>query len=479
MKRVFASNLVLLLSLNILVKPFWIFGIDRTVQNVVGAGEYGLFFSMFNFSLLLNIVLDLGLTNFNNREISRHSQLLTKYLSNIVGIRLTLAVLYMGLSFGLAVVLKYSGRQLVLLSMLVFNQFLASFILYLRSNLSGLQLFKADSIISVLDRFTMIVLCSLLLWGNVVSVHFTIEWFIFTQTVSYLVTLAVAFTIVVRRTSRFRLTFDRGFTISMLRQSFPYALLMMLMTIYSRVDSVIIERVLPSGDVETGIYAQAFRLLDAANMYPFLFAGLLLPIFSCMIKEKTPVHSLIGFAFALLMVPAIAFSVSGFVFSQDLMGLLYHSHVQDSAKILSLLMVSFVFISLNYIFGTLLTANGSIWQLNYISLVGVLVCLTLNLLLVPRFRALGAAYSSIVTHGVVAILQFIMAYKAFRFSVAHIRYLQFFGFIVGSMGLAVVVRILQPNWIVGFVGLFAGSILIGILSRLIRVGELLSFLKSD
>ena len=37
MKRKFVINLALVLFLNLLVKPFWIFGIDRTVQNVVGA----------------------------------------------------------------------------------------------------------------------------------------------------------------------------------------------------------------------------------------------------------------------------------------------------------------------------------------------------------------------------------------------------------------------------------------------------------
>jgi len=46
MKRKFITNLALVIFLNLLVKPFWIFGIDRTVQNVVGAESYGLYFSL-------------------------------------------------------------------------------------------------------------------------------------------------------------------------------------------------------------------------------------------------------------------------------------------------------------------------------------------------------------------------------------------------------------------------------------------------
>ena len=56
MQRKFLTNLGLLLFLNLLIKPFWIFGIDRTVQNTVGVEEYGFYFVVFNFSFLFNII---------------------------------------------------------------------------------------------------------------------------------------------------------------------------------------------------------------------------------------------------------------------------------------------------------------------------------------------------------------------------------------------------------------------------------------
>jgi len=44
MQRIFFSNLVLMIFLNLLIKPLALFGIDATVQNRVGAAEYGFFF---------------------------------------------------------------------------------------------------------------------------------------------------------------------------------------------------------------------------------------------------------------------------------------------------------------------------------------------------------------------------------------------------------------------------------------------------
>ena len=78
MKKKFLTNLALLIFLNLLVKPFFIFGIDRSVQNAVGLENYGFYFTIFNFAFLFNILLDAGLTNFNNRNIAQHAQLLNK-----------------------------------------------------------------------------------------------------------------------------------------------------------------------------------------------------------------------------------------------------------------------------------------------------------------------------------------------------------------------------------------------------------------
>ena len=94
MKRKFVTNLALLLFLNLLIKPLYAFGIDVSVQNTVGATEYGKYFMLLNFSLILQILLDLGLENFNRREIARNSNLLEKYISNIITLKLTLGIIY-------------------------------------------------------------------------------------------------------------------------------------------------------------------------------------------------------------------------------------------------------------------------------------------------------------------------------------------------------------------------------------------------
>jgi O-antigen/teichoic acid export membrane protein len=473
MKRKFATSLVLMLVLNLLVKPFWIFGIDRTVQNIVGAGEYGLFFALFNFSLLLNILLDFGLTNFNNRDISRHSQLLPRYFSHMVVIKFLMAIAYLIISFTLALLLGYTGRQLWILAFLVLNQFLASFVLYLRSNISGLQMFKTDSLLSVADRILMIGLCAVLLWGPFRE-NFKIEWFVYAQTISYLVTAAIAFTLVALQAGWVKPRYDRAFLVSIFKQSYPYALLVLLMSFYYRIDTVMLERMLPDGDIQSGIYAQAFRLLDAANMVPYLFATLLLPMFSKMIKSGEPIQPLLGLAFSLLIVTAFSLGSAGIIYREPIMDTLYVQHSVDSSVVFGVLMVSFVFISITYIFGTLLTANGSLRYLNIISAVGVVTNIGLNLVLIPRYMVVGAAYSSLITQGLMSILQVVLVLKLFKFNINRTQCFSFCIYIAGAILFSFLSRHSVSHWFTGFILAIGSSVVLAFLVRLIKIEELFS-----
>src|SRR5690606_26517911 len=112
------------LVLNLLVKPFYILGIDAGVQVAVGSQEYGMYAALLSLTFLLNVLLDLGLTNYNTRNIAQHTHLMGKYLSGMSGIRGLLALIYAGVTLFAAVVLGYEGQQLLLLGWLVLNQIL-------------------------------------------------------------------------------------------------------------------------------------------------------------------------------------------------------------------------------------------------------------------------------------------------------------------------------------------------------------------
>src|SRR5690554_610734 len=417
MQHKFIINLAFVLFLNLLVKPFYILGIDTEVLNRVGEEVYGNYFALISFSFLMNIFLDAGITNFNTKNIAQHSQLLQKHFSNIIVVRMLLALAYLLLISVVGLVIGYSANQLLLLLVLGFNQMLVAFILYFRSNLSGLHLFVQDSIISVLDRVLLIGFIGILLWGNVTEKPFQIEWFVYGQTGAYGLTTIVAFLLVLRKASSFRLTWNVPFTYMILKQSAPYALLILLMSIYYRSDSVMLERMLPDGAYHAGVYAQGFRFFEAANMIAYLFAALLLPMFSRMLSRKEPIDDLLRLSFRILMAGALILGISCAFYAETILSLRYDVVSEHAVKSFAILMFCFIPHCSTYIFGTVLTANGSMRLLNILAGSGMVLNIVLNLFLIPHYFAFGSAVASLITQILTAGFQLLLVLYIFKLSV--------------------------------------------------------------
>lgn len=401
MRKKFAGNLLLLIFANVLVKPFWIFGIDRVVQNRIGLEEYGTYLALFNFSFLFGIVLDFGLSNFNNRAVARHPSRLATYLPNLMVLKLGLSLLYFLVAFVSAMIWGYSALQIKMLAFLAINQVILSYILYLRSNLTALHLFKIDSVISVLDRLLAIIFCGCFLYlPYFASKEFNINYFIFSQTAAMLITALIALIALrgrqVYQMNRWRWRFVKA----ILMKSAPFAMLGLLMTIYYRIDAIMLERM--SGAVMTGIYGQSYRMLDAINQFGYLFGVPLMPLFAAMIRRRENVHELLSFSAVLMFLFSTSAAILCAFFGNEIMHLLYTNVTSYSVQIFSLLMISFIPISSVYIFGTLLTAHGSLKILNIIAVGGIIVNVVLNLILIPPYGALGTTIATIITQIAVA-----------------------------------------------------------------------------
>ena len=414
MQKTFLSNLILIVVLNLLIKPFYILGIDAEVQNRVGAEIYGNYFALLNFSFLLNILLDFGINNYNNRNISQNPQLVNSYFSKLLSIRFVLFFLYLIFTLSAGFSVGYSSNEIYFLSLLVLNQFFVATIQFVRSNFAGLHLFKIDSVISVLDRLLMIVLCGFLLWSPIVNYEFKIEWFIYAQTFSYLFTAIVAVVLLKVKIGKIKLKLKKVFSIALLKQSFPYALLILLMTFYNRIDAVMLERILTDGDKQAGIYAQGFRYLDAVNMFALLFAGLLLPIFARLLKTKESIKPILKLGVTILLPISIVIGMTAYFNSYDLMSYRYSENLVEASNSFKYLILSFIPVSITYVFGTLLTANGSLRQLNSMAILGVVLNVGLNFLLIPELKAEGAAMATLITQVITALIQLFLAVFVFN-----------------------------------------------------------------
>lgn len=412
MKREFLLNIAFLLAINLVIKPLYLFGIDRSVQNMADQGAYGFYFELFNFTFLFQIINDLGLQTYNNRFIAQYPNLVGKYLSSLLSLKL-----WLGLIFALAVLLAgyfagYLSEFPELLLGMAAIQFMNSMILFLRSNISGLGWYFTDSLLSVLDRTLLILVLGIpLMLGWWAEGGFSIMWFVYAQLGAMSVTIFTASVLLWKASGGMRIRWQPVQHLALLRKAYPYALAIALMSIYTRIDGVMIGRLLSDGKIQADWYASAYRLLDALNMIGFLFATLLLPMFSRMHADRNALKGLADLGIKLIWSGAMTVVPAILLFRVPLMELLYANGNAYSGDILGWLIACFIPIGGGYIFGTLLLAIGKQGWLNRFYALGIPVNIALNLFLLPVFKAEGAA---IATLGTQLFIFFALLYSSKR-----------------------------------------------------------------
>ena len=399
----FLSHLSLLMLLNLLIKPVYLLVVDTRIQDVLGPEEFGRYFPLLSLSILLNIVLDAGLSNHMTRLISsRHAGWQAAYSAGWKA-KGVLIPLYFIVLMATGWALGYRGESLEWLAWVGLNQVLLSGVLFIRAGLQGLGAHRTDAWVSILDRSLLLVGLGILL---AIQPGFQIVWLLGGTSIALLIAGCLAlWRLRINRLVAENTASEPTNIWTQLAKGWPYALLFLLMMTYHRVDAIMLERSATNGAKEAGWYAMSYRLFEAANMIGYLFATLLLPYFSRMLANKTDVRPLAIGASQLLLVGGGAVAWTACFWPDSFLRLFYDHEIAEAAPIFPWLMVSFAIFAQGYVFSTLLTARGNLRLLNSVAAIGAFGNIALNFLWIPEYGALGCAMASALTQALVVILQ--------------------------------------------------------------------------
>ncbi|MBU0695441.1 MAG: hypothetical protein KKE39_02790 [Bacteroidetes bacterium] len=94
MSKNFSQKVFFLIAVNLLIKPLWIFGVERVIQIKTGFDAYGLYFTLFNFTYLFSLLSDMGINNYNIKLLAhKHTQSIKS--TNLLEIKLLLSIIYL------------------------------------------------------------------------------------------------------------------------------------------------------------------------------------------------------------------------------------------------------------------------------------------------------------------------------------------------------------------------------------------------
>lgn len=409
MGREFLINIILLVVINLIVKPLYIFGVEARVQDVVGVESYGLYFSLFNFVFLFQFINDPGLQTWNAQFVPKNRLIIGSHLGHLILTKLFLSVTFILAVWLVAFMVGYRDYNILIL--IAVNLILSSVFMLIRSSIAGLGLYKTDSLLSAADKFLMIIIIGYGVWFSPVQNEFGIRDFVLSQMMSVSLAVLTGGIILFKNAAFEWPSFNVAPVLKILKMTSPYILTMIFMTAYNKIDGVFLGFLLEDNGYQAGVYASAYRFYDAANMIGYLFAALLLPMFAAHMFDREillELHSM-GLRYATLAATVIVMILT--FYGQTILKFLYSDYVPQFYITLNWLIFGYLAMAVGYIYGTLLVATGKVRHVNIVYALGLLVNIVLNLVFIPRYGAIGAAAATVVTQTVVLFGQILVVYR--------------------------------------------------------------------
>ena len=161
------------------------------------------------------------------------------------------------------------------------------------------------------------------------------------------------------------------------------------------------------------------------------------------------------------------------------MDILYQTDaILYGTKILTLLALTLVLSSVIYIFGTLITANARLKELNILFVIATLFNIGLNWVLIPKIGAEGAAWATFSTELIVVLGQAIIVYHVIPLKIAWKRLLTIFLFIALVILATLYVEHLNYHLIVKALILSFTILSISLLTKVFNPPALIAIVKS-
>ena len=406
MKREFTINIILLIIINLLIKPTYIFGIEARIQNLVGIEAYGLYFAYFNFVFLFQFINDPGIQNWNAQNVPKNRDNVSSLLPSLFKVKAILSIIFICVVLISSLIIGYTDQKLILL--LCFNMVLSTLFMFFRGTIAGLGYYKTDSLLSVLDKTLMILILGYLAWISAYQKDFNILGFVYGQAIAYLISCIVAGTFLIRKISLNYEKLTLVYFTQVIKSSAPYVLILLFMTAYNKLDGVMLGSFIDDHNYQAGLYATAYRFYDAANMIGYMFAALLLPMFAANVAQRSNLKILMEVGLKYVVISAVIIILSCFYYGDIIMKIMFDDYTSEFFLVLRILITSYLMVAIAYIFGTMLVACGKVNTLNYIFGIGLLVNIVLNIFLIPRYQAIGAALSTLITQSFVMIGQVLL-----------------------------------------------------------------------
>ncbi len=191
--------------------------------------------------------------------------------------------------------------------------------------------------------------------------------------------------------------FDKKIALFLLKDSYPLIIAGVINSIYMKVDQVMIKEILDNTQV--GYYAAAVKLSEVWFGIGVIICNSLFPaIVNAKKVSEELYYQRIYKLFLFLVVIAYILSIIVYFLSDYIILFLYGKEFIEASSVLAIHIFSAIFVYLGVSSGRwLIIENKTLLNL-YRNIFGMIINVVLNIIFIPKFGIVGAAYASLIAY---------------------------------------------------------------------------------
>ncbi len=367
-----------------------------------GLGKYSFAFA---FAGLFSIFADFGLTTYVTREIAKDKEHAKRHASNMLSLKLMLALATLILPIIIIHFIEKSPEVIHTVYIVSAATALLNLTSVFGTLFAAYEKLQYSALTNIIERVITVGLGLLLLFKGAGLIGLVTAYLI-----SYFAIAAIAAAIAYRKTTSFGLKWDIESWKQMLKSSMPFWFTTIFITIYFRIDTVLLQMMTSYEAV--GWYNAAYKALDALYFIPGAVILAVFPVMSRLhIDNKKMLQTLYRRTFYYLLILAIPIAVGITILSGRIITFIYGGKFAESVPALQVLIWAEAIIFVSALAGYLLNAINKQLTFTYVTGLAALLKIGMNLALIPRYGYMGAAISTVITELTVLILLYHYANK--------------------------------------------------------------------
>jgi O-antigen/teichoic acid export membrane protein len=361
------------------------------IARYLGADGFGTLSFAIAFTGIFSVLADLGLNTLTVREIARDKSLTGKYFSNVVLMKIVLAVLTFGLMAVIINLLGYPQEVINVVYFVALYSILTAFYGIFNSIFQAYEEIEYQSIGQVISNVLMFA-------GVLIGIHYALNvlGFAFIFFISSVISLIYISLVYIWKFPPYKMQINWSFWKSTIKEALPFGLTGISGMVYTYIDSVMLS--LFQGNEVVGWYNAAYRLILALLYIPITINITLFPSMSQFhISSKDSLNLITEKYFKLMVITGIPLGAGVTILADNIIILIFGYGYLQSIIVLQILIWTTVFTFIGAAFVRLLEATNRQLIVTKISAICVVVNILLNLILIPKFSYVGASISTVVT----------------------------------------------------------------------------------